>query len=121
MDRIEYFIKDMTVEDFRLIIKNGDDTHNNQVRVRKNGSVFLSQDTVGADNLDDIAFRLESFDAHDDYVGIEAAQDDIFITRMYVAIKENWEKGCPETYLDNWNSPLTSTEKEKYNLQNYPT
>ncbi len=98
----KYNIVTITIDDFKELIANGDDTHDNQIRIRKNGEVFLSQDTVGADDLDDIAFRFETFDALNDYVGKAASQDEKFVTGMFNAMKENWEKGSPMTYLDNW-------------------
>lgn len=96
----KYNITSMTKKDFRKIIAAGDD---NQIRVKKDGTVFLSQDIVAADNLDEIDFRYEKFDAGNDYVGKDAAEDNDFIDKLYNSIIDNWKSGCKQTYVDNWN------------------
>lgn len=98
-----YDIEAMTIEDFTQLIADGDDRHHNQIRVSKSGKVYLSQDIVGAEKLEGVAFRLESFDAGNDYVGKDASEDKEYVLDMYQAIKENWKAGCPMTYLDTWN------------------
>lgn len=91
----------MSLEDFRELIKNGDDSHDNQIRITKDGFVFLSQD-VGARNLTNIAFRYETFDAGNDYVGEEASKDDSFIKPLYKSIIDNWNNDYRDTYIDDW-------------------
>lgn len=98
----KYNILTFTISDLKELIANGDDNHHNQIRVTKDGQVFLSQDIVGADNLENIAFRFESFDAGNDYVGQQASQDDEFINGLYNALKQNWNNNCPRTYIDCW-------------------
>lgn len=98
----EYDVESMSLEDFKDSIASGDDTHDNQIRVTKTGKVFLSQDIVGADCLENIAFRFETFDAGNDYVGKAASEDIKFVTDIYKAIKSNWEKGSLQTYIDDW-------------------
>lgn len=92
----------MTIEEFTQLIADGDDKHDNQIRVSQNGMVYLSQDVVGADDLEGVAFRLGTFDEGNDYVGKNASQDKQFVNKMYLAIKKNWKDGCPETYVDPW-------------------
>lgn len=99
---LTYDIETMTLEDFRDLIASGNDEYYNQIRVSKEGKIYLSQGVVGASNLYDVAFRCETFDAGNDYVGIEASKDDRFIMPLFKAIKDNWAKGCPKTYLDDW-------------------
>ena len=60
----QYDIRTITLEQFRHLIAHGDDKHDNQIRVTKSGMVYLS-DIVGADQLDNIAFRFETFDANE--------------------------------------------------------
>lgn len=97
-----YNINTLSVENVRELIRNGDDNHNNQIRVTKTGEIFLSQDVVGAIDIDNLAFRFESFDAHNGYVGLKASQDDEYVHRIYNALKKYW-KNQTETYVDNWN------------------
>lgn len=98
----KYNINTLSIENVRELIKNGDDSHNNQIRVTKTGEIFLSQDIVGAVDIDNLAFRFESFDARNGYVGLEASQDDEYIHRIYNTLKKYW-KTPTETYIDNWN------------------
>lgn len=99
---LTYDVVTMTLENFRDLIASGNDEYNNQIRVSKDGKIYLSQGVVGASNLYDVAFRCETFDAGNDYVGIEVSKDDRFIIPLFKAIKDNWAKGCPKTYLDDW-------------------
>lgn len=97
-----YDMRELTLDDVKELIKNGDDNHNNQIRVTKNGQLYLSQDVVGAENIDGLLFRFETFDANNDYVGLNASLDDRFINRIYQALKDNW-KNPKSTYVDDWN------------------
>lgn len=97
-----YDIETITLDEFRELFARGDDSHDNQIRVSKDGKVFLSQDIVGADQLENIAFRFESFDAYNDYVGEDASKDDTLVIPMFKALKGNWKKGSKKTYIDDW-------------------
>lgn len=96
-----YDVKTLTVDEFRELIANGDDTHSNQIRLTKDGEVYLSQDVVGAKELENIACRFETFDRGNGYVGEAASKNDDAVL-MYNALMKNWNKGCPKTYLDTW-------------------
>lgn len=96
----QYDIRTITLEQFRHLIANGDDKHDNQIRVTKSGMVYLS-DIVGADQLDNIAFRFETFDANNDYIGKVASEDDRHVKPLFNALKGNWEKGCTRSYIDD--------------------
>ena len=75
--------RNITLNQLRKLIASGDDRHDNQIRVSKNGMVYLSQDIVGADQLEDVAFRFETFDSGNDYVGKEASEDDDHVKPIY--------------------------------------
>lgn len=92
-----YNVYSLTFEQLCDLIRSGDDTHHNQIRIRKNGDIFLSQD-VGASNLGGIAGRFETFDAYNGYVGPEAAADMKWMNRVFNAIQE-WKKD-PVSYID---------------------
>ena len=98
----KYDIRNITLEQFRQLIAEGDDRHDNQIRVTKDGMIYLSEDIVGADQLDNIAFRFETFDACNDYVGKAASEDDNHIIPIFNALKGNWESGCRKTYVDDY-------------------
>ena len=70
-----YNIRTITLEQFRMLIACGNDSHNNQIRVTKRGMVYLSEDIVGSEQLDDVALSFETFSAHNGYVGVKAAED----------------------------------------------
>lgn len=97
-----YNVLDFKISDLKELIYNGDDTHDNQIRVTKNGIVYLSQDIVAAEQIDGLAFRFETFDAYNGYVGKSASEDDKYIKRLYNAIINNWNDNHGETYIDVW-------------------
>ena len=70
-----YDIRTITLEQFRMLIACGNDSHNNQIRVTKGGKVYLSEDIVGSEQLDDVALSFETFIAYNGYVGVKAAED----------------------------------------------
>lgn len=87
----------LTIEQLRALIASGDDSHRNQIRITTSGDIFLSS-IVGADHLDGIAGRFETFDAGNSYVGARAAADQEFIEKLFAAI-QHW-KEFPRTYID---------------------
>ncbi len=78
-----YDIRTITLGQLRLLIACGNDSRNNQIRVTKSGMVYLSEDTVGAEQLDDVAFSFETFLAHNGYVGVAAAEDDSHVIPLF--------------------------------------
>lgn len=98
----KYSVENLTIDDVRELLANGDDKYDNQIRVDKAGFVYLSQDVVGAVDIDDLAFRFESFDAGNDYVGEDASKDSVFVERIYKALKGNWPNP-KSTYIDDFN------------------
>lgn len=94
---MSYDVYTITFDQLRDLIRSGDDSHHNQIRIRKNGEIFLSSD-VGADKLDGIAGRFETFVAHNGYVGPAAADDERFMRRLFDALKEWIEDPC--SYID---------------------
>ena len=53
----------------------GDDSKNSQLRVSKNGRAYISN-VVGAEDIDRLCFRLETWAAGNVYVGSDAVNDD---------------------------------------------
>ena len=97
-----YDIRTITLEQFRMLIACGNDRHNNQIRVTKSGMVYLSEDIVGSEQLDDVALCFETFSAHNGYVGVKAAEDNSHVIPLYYALIGNWRKGCSHTYIDSF-------------------
>lgn len=97
-----YDIRTITLEQFRMLIACGNDSHNNQIRVTKSGMVYLSEDIVGSEQLDDVALSFETFSAHNGYVGVKAAEDNNHVSLLYHALIENWTSGCSYAYIDSF-------------------
>ena len=97
-----YDITTITLEQFRMLIACGNDRHNNQIRVTKSGMVYLSEDIVGSEQLDDVALSFETFSAHNGYVGVKAAEDNSHVIPLYYALIGNWADGCRHKYIDNY-------------------
>ena len=89
-----YNMRTITLEQFRMLIACGNDRHNNQIRVTKSGMVYLSEDIVGSEQLDDVALCFETFSAHNGYVGVKAAEDNSHVIPLYYALIGNWVDGC---------------------------
>ena len=99
---MRFKVSSLTIAELKQLIALGDDNYANQIRVTKDGYVFLSREIVGAENIENILYRFETFDAHNNYVGVEAANDETYIRRLYKTIVENWP--IPRsTYIDFWN------------------
>lgn len=95
-----FFIHDdFTVEKFRSIIANGDDRRHNQLRIDKNGKVYLSYEYVGAVNIDGVQFRYETLVAYNGYVGPKAASDQDYIKEDCEDLIYGWQHGA-EGYYD---------------------
>jgi hypothetical protein len=80
---------DLTIDNVRCLIASGSDDTHTQLRVSKGGIVYLSK-VIGNNEVDDLAFRLETWIAGNDYVGPAAAQDTKWIVRLYDCLKANW-------------------------------
>ena len=97
-----YDIRTITLEQFRILIACGNDSHNNQIRVTKSGKVYLSEDIVGSEQLDDVALSFETFSAHNGYVVVKAAEDNSHVIPLYYALIGNWTSGCSHAYIDSF-------------------
>jgi hypothetical protein len=67
--------------------------------VNLNGQAFLSTTDVGNENTDSLPFRLETWDAGNDYVGAAAATDEEWCGRIFKALQKNWPSPT-STYID---------------------
>ena len=65
------------------------DTQNWQLRVTKQGIAYLS-DVTGSQDIDDLAFRFETWGEGNNYVGFQAAHDATWVEHVFTDLKENW-------------------------------
>ena len=90
--------EELTLERVRQFIASCDDSADRQIRVTKAGIAFIS-DTTGAADIEDIAFRLETFDAGSGYFGDDAASDDEWVASIQNVLKKNWPQPS-SSYID---------------------
>jgi hypothetical protein len=80
---------DFTLENVKKLIASKDDSKHRQIRVSTDGYAYVSDD-YGNLNLDGVVFRLETFNAHNDYLGEQAAEDKTWVQRVYNVLRQNW-------------------------------
>ncbi|MDU1604960.1 MAG: hypothetical protein E6845_18555 [Clostridium sp.] len=97
---MNYNMETLSREQLVELIKNGDDSYDNQIRVTKDGIIFLSR-IVGAEDISNLRFRFETYDAGNGYVGPEAADDDEYIDDLYNGLIKTW-KFNRTGYVDDW-------------------
>ena len=97
---MQYNMDFLTLADVQQLIADGDDSYPCQIRVTNGGQVFLSTD-VATEKLVGIRFRFETFDAHHDYVGPDAAKDINYIKQIYTTLVARWRSGY-SGYVDIW-------------------
>lgn len=95
----QYNVHTLTIEQLTDLIASGDNSQRCQLRIKKDGTIFLSS-VVGANNLEDIAGRFETFDANNNYVGKGAANNKRYIKQLFLTIK-HWINN-PKSYIDIW-------------------
>ena len=88
----------LTVKSVAQLLASVDDSANRQLRVDVNGFAYISSD-VGSENLQGVLFRLETWCEGNDYVGSAAAQDEVWVSRIYNALKSNWPQPS-SSYVD---------------------
>nr|WP_189664248.1 hypothetical protein [Pseudomonas marvdashtae] len=80
----------LTVEAVRQLLASASDDEHTQLRVTKGGIAYLSSGVVGGADIDGLLFRLETWAKGSGYVGRVAASDEVWVTQIYNALKENW-------------------------------
>lgn len=90
-------MKDLSKDQLVEVIKNGDDNLTNMVVVSKQGDFSLFPYEKHSDNTDVFSYDFavvngESFQPHNDYVGVEAANDEEFITNEYNRLNKAWHR-----------------------------
>ena len=85
-------IKDITESIYKDMIANANDCMSHQLRVGWSGDVYISTIT-GAEEIEDVKFRWESWDAGNGYTGPRAASDHEYIKQSVKSLKQCWEDG----------------------------
>lgn len=79
-----------TLEAVRALIASKTDSDNTQLRVTKDGIAYLSTESVGGANIQNLHLRFETWMAGNDWVGAGAASDKNWVNRIYKALHSNW-------------------------------
>lgn len=90
--------RSFTTKDVAKLLASKDDSQHRQLRVSSEGKAYLS-DVVGSQEISDLAFRLETWDAGNGYCGTAAALDRAFVKRIEKVLRANWPKPT-STYID---------------------
>jgi len=73
--------KEFTVEDVAKLLASKDDSQHRQLRVTKDGIAYIS-DEIGADNIDELKFRFETWLVGNGYCGLKASQDADYVREI---------------------------------------
>lgn len=85
-------IFDITESIYKDMLANANDHYSHQVRVDWSGNVYISTIT-GANEIDDVKFRWESWNPGNGYVGPRAASDYEYVKKSVDSLKKCWEDG----------------------------
>jgi len=88
----------LTRENVAKLIGSQLDTKDWQLCVTKDGVAYLS-DIVGTEDVDGLAFRLETWCAGNNYVGFQAAHDPHWVEQVFRDLSENWPE-AKDTLVD---------------------
>lgn len=95
---------ELTFANVQVLIREGNDSVNSQFCVTKDGYFFLCEDVRNL-NHSELLFRLEQNDAGNNYVGEEAAGDELWVNTIFNIIKANWPKPV-DSYIDDYSPYL---------------
>lgn len=109
-EEISYDIRKLTKKDYRNMIANASDRVDHQLRVSKGGQVWMSR-IVASEEINDLQFWWETYDAYNSYTGPKAASDEEYISETYNELKWEWDNG-ERGYIDLWLAPLDLYNKD---------
>jgi hypothetical protein len=92
------------LKDVADLINSGDDSKHCQLRVNKDGTVYLKHfnENVNINEVEDfnhLAFRFEIYAAGNNLVGPDAAKDEKFVKKIFDLLKDNWPNP-KRTFID---------------------
>ncbi|WP_457406925.1 hypothetical protein [Pseudomonas sp. TE24901] len=92
--------ENLTLATVRQLIASASDDEHAQLRVTKAGIAYLSSGrAVGGVEIEGLLFRLETWAKGSGYVGKVAASDEVWVTQIFNALKQNWPKPSSD-YID---------------------
>ena len=92
--------ENLTLANVRQLLASASDDEHAQLRVTKAGIAYISSGrVVGGVDIDGLLFRLETWAKGSGYVGNVAASDEVWVTQIFNALKENWPKPAFD-YID---------------------
>ncbi|MGY2401120.1 hypothetical protein [Pseudomonas sp. SDO5271_S396] len=81
----------LTLTAVRQLLASASDDEHAQLRVTKAGIAYISSGRmVGGVEIDGLLFRLETWAKGSGYVGNVAASDEVWVTQVFNALKQNW-------------------------------
>ncbi|AZE95510.1 hypothetical protein C4J96_3401 [Pseudomonas orientalis] len=90
----------LTLAAVRQLIASASDDEHTQLRVTKAGIAYISSGkVVGGVDIDGLLFRLETWAKGSGYVGNVAASDEVWVTQIFNALKQNWPEPSSD-YID---------------------
>lgn len=90
----------LTPDSVRQLLASASDTTMTELRVTKAGIAFIAPTQNGAEEPEDLAFRLETWIQGTHHVGAQAAEDDEWVDKIYRVLKANWPN--PTTPIVDW-------------------
>ena len=92
--------ENLTLSAVRQLLASASDDEHTQLRVTRAGIAYISSgQAVGGVDIDGLLFRLETWAKGSGYVGNVAASDEVWVTQIFNALKQNWPKP-PFDYID---------------------
>jgi len=85
-------VKNITETIYKDMLANANDCISHQLRVDWSGDVYISTIT-GAEEIDGVKFRWESWDPGNGYAGPRAASDHEYVKQSVASLKKCWEDG----------------------------
>lgn len=78
----------ITMGDVQKIIASDDDSQNSQIRVSKDGRVYIDHVCFGEERLEGVLFRSETYGEGNGYLGPEAAEDPAYVREVHQDLKQ---------------------------------
>nr|WP_194733264.1 hypothetical protein [Pseudomonas fluorescens] len=92
--------EDLNLAAVRQLIASASDDEHAQLRVTNAGIAYISSGKlVGGVDIDGLLFRLETWAKGSGYVGNVAASDEVWVTQIFNALKQNWPEPSSD-YID---------------------
>jgi hypothetical protein len=100
-----FVLKDLSKDQLVEVIKNGDDNLTNMVVVSNQGDFLLFPYEKHSDNTDVFSYDFavvngDSFQPHNGYIGVEAANNEEFITNEYNRLNKAWHRHLKTRVLE---------------------